>query len=101
MVLATVPDEEPAGDFLSGADFREGTEGGEIEINGERFVVRVEFFSGRHGQAPGSGSRVPRFAGWSRRFAAVRRTILPEIFLFDLENGEERDKSGVSRVVRT
>ena len=45
-------DEEPASDFLSGADFGEGTEGGCIKIQGERFVVSVEFFSGRHSRAP-------------------------------------------------
>src|ERR1700687_5051853 len=43
---------EPARDFLSGADFGEGTKGGCIKIQGERFVVSVEFFSGRHNQAP-------------------------------------------------
>ena len=57
MVLATVPeappeDEEPAGDFLSSADFGEGTELGRIEIEGECFMVSVEFLSGRHRQAP-------------------------------------------------
>jgi hypothetical protein len=41
-------EKEPAGDFLSGADFGERTEGGCIEIQGERFVVSVEFLSGRH-----------------------------------------------------
>src|SRR6266481_6636929 len=59
-------DEKPAGDFLSGADFGEGTERGGIEINGERFVVSVEFFSGRHSQAPLSRPRAPRFARSSR-----------------------------------
>ncbi len=39
---------EPARDFLSGADFGERAEGGWIEIEGERFVVSVEFLSGRH-----------------------------------------------------
>jgi hypothetical protein len=60
-------DEEPAGDFLSGADFGEGTECGGIKINGERFVVSVEFFSGRHSQVPLSWPRAPRFAGSSRK----------------------------------
>src|SRR5260370_4303234 len=43
---------EPACDFLSGADFGERTEGGCIKIQGERFVVSVEFFSGRRSQVP-------------------------------------------------
>src|ERR1700730_6330445 len=43
---------EPARDFLSGADFGEGTEGGCIKIQGQRFVVSVELFMGRHSQAP-------------------------------------------------
>jgi hypothetical protein len=43
---------EPAGDFLSGADFGEGTEGGWIKIQGEGFVVSVEFVGGRHNEAP-------------------------------------------------
>ncbi len=43
---------EPARDFLSGADFGERTEGGRIEIQGERLAVSVEFLSGRHSQAP-------------------------------------------------
>ena len=36
-------DEEPAGDFLSSADFGERTERGRIEIEGECFMVSVEF----------------------------------------------------------
>ena len=38
-------EKEPTRDFLSGADFGEGAEGGWIEIQGERFVVSVEFLS--------------------------------------------------------
>src|SRR5450755_2654224 len=63
-------DEEPAGDFLSGADFGEGTERGGVEIDGERFVVSVESFSGRHSQAPLSRPRALRFAGASRSLCA-------------------------------
>src|ERR1700692_4815889 len=40
--------QEPARDFLSGADFGEGTKAGCIKIHRERFVVSVELFSGRH-----------------------------------------------------
>ena len=47
------PDEkEAAGDFLSGADFGERTEGRWIEIQCKRFLVAVEFFSGRHSHVP-------------------------------------------------
>ena len=35
-------------DFLSRTDFREGAEGGCIEIQCECFMVRVEFLNGRH-----------------------------------------------------
>jgi hypothetical protein len=36
-------DKEPARDFLSGTDFGEGTEGGWIEVHGERFLVVSNF----------------------------------------------------------
>ena len=45
-------DKEPARDFLSGADFGERTEGRWIEVQGKRFLVGVEFFSGRHSHVP-------------------------------------------------
>jgi hypothetical protein len=41
-------EKEPAGNFLSGSDFGERTEGGRIEIQAERFVVSIEFLSGSH-----------------------------------------------------
>ena len=41
-------EKEPARDFLSCADFGERTECGWIKIQGERFVVSVEFLNGRH-----------------------------------------------------
>jgi len=44
--------QEPARDFLSGSDFGERTEGGWIKIQGESFAVGINFFDGRHGQAP-------------------------------------------------
>ncbi len=40
--------EEPVRDFLPRADFRERAERGGVQIQRQRFVVRVEFFSGRH-----------------------------------------------------
>jgi hypothetical protein len=57
MVLATVPggasdEKEPTGDFLSGTDFGERTEGGWIEIQGESFMVSVEFLGGSHSESP-------------------------------------------------
>lgn len=36
----------------SSIDFSERTEGGRIEIQGERFIVSAEFLSGRDSQAP-------------------------------------------------
>jgi len=39
-------------DFLSGADLGERAEGGSVKIQGERFMVSVEFLSERHSQAP-------------------------------------------------
>src|SRR5262249_47161990 len=45
-------DQEPARDFLSGANFGERTESGRIEVQGERFLVSVHFFSRRHSYAP-------------------------------------------------
>ncbi len=44
--------QEPARDLLSGANFGEGTEGGWIKIQGERFAVAVELFDRRHREAP-------------------------------------------------
>ena len=38
--------QEPTRDFLSGANFGERAKGGWIEIQGERFVVSVEFLRG-------------------------------------------------------
>jgi len=39
-------EKEPTRDFLSGADFGERTERGWIEIQGECFMVSIEFLNG-------------------------------------------------------
>ena len=37
---------EPPNDFLSGADFREGSVSSVVQVNAERFLVRIEWLSG-------------------------------------------------------
>jgi hypothetical protein len=43
---------KPARDFLSGADFGERAKCGWVKVQSDRFVVSVDFFSGRHSHPP-------------------------------------------------
>jgi len=94
--------QEPARDFLSGADFGEGTEGGCIKIQGERFVVSVEFFSRRHSQVPFGRLSTRRDESVTSYRSRRARTILTDGIrstcrVARLRRANPRSRSSVSR----